>query len=116
MASTSTDLPTGVTDLVMQNMRRQGSMYDDERLRAMAGRVAEILTETDPQTLAKIRRDLEGNPDIVTAVQRHAPDLVRNILPFIGESLTSPYAIGSEAGRQGASVAPLNLEQQAIAQ
>ena len=116
MASTSTELPTGMTDLVMQNMRRQGSMHDDQRLRSMAGRVAEILTETDPQTLAKIRRDLEGNPDIVTAVQRHAPDLVRNILPFIGESLTSPYAIGSEAGRQGASVAPLNSEQQAIAQ
>ena len=116
MASTSTELPTGMTDLVMQNMRRQGSMHDDQRLRAMAGRVAEILTETDPQTLAKIRRDLEGNPDIVTAVQRHAPDLVRNILPFVGESLTSPYAIGSEAGRQGASVAPLNQEQQAIAQ
>ena len=60
-------------------------------------RVAEILTETDPQSLSeKYEETLKATLDIVTAVQRHAPDLVRNILPFIGESLTSPYAIGSE--------------------
>ncbi len=93
-SSTSTELPTGSTDLVMQNIRRQGSMHDDQRLRAMATRVAEILSEANPQTFAKIQRDFEGNPDIVTATRRHAPDVLTKILPFIGMLLTSPTALG----------------------
>ena len=53
-SSTSTELPAGSTDLVMQHIHRQGSMHDDQRLRAMATRVAEIPSEAKPQTFAKI--------------------------------------------------------------
>jgi len=111
-ASTSLEIPSSLTDLLVKNARDSGSVAEDQFLQSMASRLADMLVERDPATLKRLAKDLESN-DLMTVLRRHAPELLADALPFVSSMFTNPQTLGSEMGRIGAQLSP---QQQALIQ
>lgn len=88
--------PAGsLLDVLLTSFRRDfGKQIEEQRLRAMAGETARILTETNPAKLQQVIKDLQGG-SALNVLRRTAPE----VLPSVGRALLGPYAISSLSGQ-----------------
>lgn len=88
-------MPQGQTpmDLFMNIIGKNREAATDAQMSSAASELTRVLTETDPNRLATIGRQISGNRPVDAL--RKAPEL----LPALGRAATSPYAIGSMSGQ-----------------
>lgn len=107
-ADRSVNIPNSGLDLIMSSLRENNQTMSDQALRSASSEIARVLTETSPELLPKILADL-GQGTMIDSIKRHAPGLLLELGPMLGQGLTSPGNVGSMSGRFGADIAPTNL-------
>ena len=84
--------------MVLAMLRDEGLQASDRQLQAASSEIARVLTETDPQALAKIRRDL-GDMTFLQSVTKNAPSVASDIGRLLVNFSTRPLVTGGEIGR-----------------
>ena len=99
----TTDLNLNPTQILFNQLRDSGVQAGDEQLRRASGELSQMLTATDPQTVQRILADIQPM-GLVESVRKHAPSLLRNMLPVLRSLATGPFVVGGQTGMAAANV------------